>query len=309
MLSPAMRAKLQEFRRLNPRLFLDGISEDVSRRAAAMQAIEKLDDPKRFCEPMILMSIRHPAAECRVAAMEAALTKGCKGDEIVDAVTDIVMRWRESDSRPTYYPDQSSEPVSAPLKAIQLLQAWKPTRSTPKLMGSLAQEGVYGPTDVFGPSNTLNLLEEINDPRCIPLARQMLDTSSTNSVSIGDSNGKTISFAASDKVLYLLLRLTGQSPEAYGMSTMAESEEGSYGSPYVGMYGFATPSGDESPRKAAIDKFKKWYDKNKDRYKGLEAIRALRSVQPPPEQVLAYKAGSPASAETDGVLEVQGLRE
>ena len=306
MLSPALRAKLQEFRRLNPRLFLDGISEDVTRRTAAMQAIEKLDDPKLFCEPMILMSIRHPAAQCRVAAMDAALTKDCKGDEIVDAVTDIIMRERESDPRLTSFPDQSGEAVSAPLKATQLLQAWKPARSTPKLMGTLAQE------DVLGARYTRDLLVQINDPRCIPLARQMLDSASALiTVGVGDDrHGGFIGFAQVDNVLYLLLRLTNQSPDAYGMTSLDSSQEETYGEAYEGMYGFQKPNGAESPRRAtALEKFKKWYDKNKDRYKGLEAIRAVRSVPPAPEQVLAYKVGNPAPAATDGVLDVQGLRE
>jgi len=298
--SPAQREKLLEFRRLHPRLFVEAVSEDLDRRAAAVAGLMKIHDPNQLAEPLLAMALRSPHEATQRAALNVVAKKRYVSDGLIDAVTDLVIASGSNDNRPEFREMRgggrslprlhNNDEANAIEQACRLLRIWKPARALPTLMGSLQNASRAGNTHV------LDLLVDIGDRRCVPLTMKLLTSASTQGGDIYDGlytdDGRLITRTHADGLLYLLLRLTNQSPAAYNMEPMPHGYSGYDIS--RNAYGFEK----KSDRTKAITKAKQWYANNKNRYKTVPTMtlppQPERASPPPwPGKPAATDAASP----------------
>jgi len=272
-LSPEQREKLLEFRQWQPRLYAEAISEPYDRRAAAISGLMKRNDPRQLAEPLLVMALRSPRSEPQRAALNVIAQKRYPPtDDLIDAMTDLVLA---SSGISYYYASlrdsygESRQPPAA--MAHQQLRIWKPARITPRLMGTLLDGNM--PAD-----GIVDLLAAIGDARCVPTIAALLKNSSSPIHTVYENqrndNDKNVSRTRGDALLYLLLRLTNQSPAAYGMVSMP------YATAYD-AYGFEKTA----DRKEALALARQWFEDNKERYKDVPAMklssRTKAPVQPP----------------------------
>jgi len=279
-LTPAQRDKLQSFRATHPRLVVEAIGEDLDRRAAAVVALLTLNDPDQAAEPLLLLALRSPRPEPQLAAMKVLAKKRYRGDDLVDAVTDLAVAEGESAyyiyNRAMYYHAVDNLEQTPGVQARSLLREWKPARATPRLIAALR-----GNADM--PSgHAVELLVDIADPRSIPATFKLLESASASVQAMNstreswhnENTRRTVGRSRTDALLDLFLRLTNQSPAAYGM----ESLSGDYGRLYE-IHGFSKPT----DRAQAVAQAKQWYATHKARYADLPAI-------PPPPKPAAVRA-------------------
>ncbi|MCL2700809.1 MAG: hypothetical protein FWE88_03845 [Phycisphaerae bacterium] len=256
-LSADQREALEELRRLQPRLHADALSNDLDRRRTAIKALADKNIPLAQAEPLLILTLQSEQWwQLRPVVIETIHIGKYRSNELEDTLVHLAFQspWFNKG-------------------ACGLLRSWKSTRVTPRLLAVMKRNNARSDNT---PSGVLvELLADLNDPRAIPVLMAMFEEASTKVERTATLGEKTYTLSNADAPLYLLIRLTGQSPDDYNVTPMAEYYHeamrqwgGWDGWVTDETYGFlAGPS-----RQEAIDKFKAWYAKNKGRYANLPAM-------------------------------------
>lgn len=281
------REKLRRFRLAQPELFAKLFSDDWPARVQAIWRIASLEDRDALAEPLVVMCVRHPAVEFRLAAARAAASGRYSSAAMVDALTALVMREEESHS--WFLADEESrDPWSYAIEALRKLHS---KRAAPGLFVALTRMGVYDARRQAALAQTLAATGEL---RLVPLLMERLARTSTSYQHTVPGVGK-VTVAASDPALLALSKLTDQSPGSYGLIFREDDR---------GMLALGFP--DSRTRKAAVEKFRAWWAANKasPRYKGLTPLElpmwpavTTRSAAAPPRPA---DGGRPAAATQPG---------
>jgi len=266
------RTKLRLLRRQHPEIFRDVFSQELDRRVAAMKAIADMKDPKAIAEPLIVLCLNHPAQALVAAAAEATTTGRYRSDAVVDALCRVLARARAND----WSRIAEGKPLWSAIRAIQAINS---PRSTPQLLW-LLQDKKF--PNMYRLRVLTDMLIATGDKRLIPALIPLLYNKTTIACIGFDVQRVTVAY--SDFALFILVRLTHQSPTRYKLITAQLS--------HAGIVGFTKLA----DRKAAIDAFMKWWQKNKQKepYRGLKPIKPFSPLHPAPSS--AKKPNKPTTA-------------
>ena len=285
------RGKLARLRSAQPVLFGKIFSDDWPARVAAMEQLAKLDDPNALAGPLVALCLRHPGEELRLAAARAAATGRYRSDAVVDALTVVA---QQRDDHASWFRHGDEEPRSPAWHALAALGKLRSKRAAPGLLAALKHAPVY---DMRRQAILAETLAATGERRLIPPLMEHLKQSRSSYQTHITGVGK-LHLAKSDAALLALLKLTGQSADAYGLIY----REGEHGRLALGFK-------DKAARRDAIRKFRGWWDANKDKpgYKGLAPLKlpARPVVTPPRPPAIAQPAPSttaPARAQATGKL-------
>jgi len=260
-LPPDQRRKLVRLHTERPELVAEVFSPDLGKCVAAMKRIAEMDDPAALAEPLVVISLRHPAPELQAAAAGAASTGKYRGDTVADALTSVLER-TSSREWSTGWWDQANPPKH--MTALTALQAIKAARAVPALVELMRRERIG--------MNVRTLLAEaigqIGDKRTIPLLLpDLAKTSSRYSWSRGRVSGTT---AQADLALLALLRVTEQDPGDYNVISNGQFN--------FLQIGFASAQA----RQKAIAKFRKWWATHRSArpYRDLKPLRPAPASRP-----------------------------
>ena len=309
VLSAAQREKFQQFRQLHPQLADDGIHEDIARRTEAVQTLAKLNAPHYLAEPLLLIALRTPDAQTMLAALDLLQHERYRTPDIETTVAHLATSYVDylgyEDRLHFHTFNSNPRDGRVPGKnARDLLWAWKSSASVPVLLAAFTTPRAHFAEH----ANVPDLLIHIHDRRSLPVALAMFQAADkklndwSDRERMSDNNMFTRSNA--DMPLYLLLRLTDQSPGDYNMIPRPPGYYGPWPTQY---YGFI-----EGPaREVAFEKFQNWLDRNKDRFADIPTIDVPELTDPSSLGVrwpYAEKNGTPPPrlAET---FDVAALRE
>lgn len=229
MLETEQARKLRELRGKYPALVAQLLSDNMTARIAALKKLASMKDPS-LAEPLLTMCLWHSYRPLRTAAAEIIADKEYGSDEIVDALTDVVVEG----IRHGFY-NGGANAKSAENFAMQALYRLHPRQAAGKIFAALHDYPYY-----LNPAR-VDLLVQLDEKRLIPVL--MTDIQSTRGANP----------AQSAWMLDALLRLTNQSPAEYGIRhdnlnpMLAE-----FGGYQVENWGKAT------------SKLAEWWKKNKD---------------------------------------------
>jgi len=260
-LTDAQREAVAELRRIQPRLYAEGLGVDLPRRAAAIEALTAKNVPLPQAEPLLMLALRSAHDRLRTPAMHA-IGGQHHSRELEDLLLSIALQRNSSNAE----------------QAFHLLKLWKSPRLAPHLLAMLKQLD-NDPRDI---ARFVILLADVNDARCVPPLVAMLEQASAKVSASLTIMEKTYTLSDADMPLYLLIRLTGQSLDDYNVTPMFQWQTdlggrmlGARGGLMDMPYGFLKGS----DRQEAIGKFQAWYAQNKDRYANLPDM-ALPELDP-----------------------------
>lgn len=277
-LPPANRSQLVEFRRLQPRLFSEMLNRDWSRRVTAVRSLSRKTDPNHLAEPLIMLTLRHPSAKLVAEAAAAVIRCEYQSDGTVEALEHVLARFRNHPSG-MYWDDDYISPSQAAMNALQTISTPRATCAMLKLLLNPFQRGY------MDSSITSSLAEAVagtGDKRAVPVLVDSLDLPAGRRpnywpLRAGEHRGST---DVRDYALYAALKLTGQSPAAYGM-LRAEY----YGSVYIGFR-------KASDRAKAYDRMKQWWKAHRGK---APYERPPLQIPPPAAKAVPIATSAPAT--------------
>ncbi|HUT56530.1 MAG TPA: hypothetical protein VNA25_01505 [Phycisphaerae bacterium] len=245
-LPPANRRQLLELRRRRPRLFSEMLHHDWSRRVTAVRSLSRKTDPNRLAEPLVMLLLRHPSARLVAESSAAVIRCEYQSDGTVEALEGVLERFRNQPSSMYVYDDEYVSPYQAALNALQTITTERATCALLKLLldPSAGRSSGYSALPCIAEA-----VAGAGEKRAVAVLVEGLDLHAGRgrqhwSWGAGEYRGTT---DARDYALYAALKLTGQSPAAYGM-IHAEY----YGTIYIGF-----PKSGE--REKAYDRMKRWW--------------------------------------------------
>lgn len=252
--------RLADLQRQSPLILRDAFSLSWQRRVRAMDAARQLADPQGLAEPLVLQGLRDPMPQVVVAAAKAAQNGRFGSDELVEALTDILIRM----PRDAWYSDwpgfgRTADQTRPHVAAVAALGKVKNPRSAEVLLSLLADGRSTNP---YRDAMLAEALGLTGDRRAIPALLSRLGQTGI----IRSWDGRTAgSLATSDIALLALVRLTGQDPKKY------KFHKSPHGEPLHGFRG-------AEERKAAIGQFKAWWRQNESspRYRNIKPIQIQR---------------------------------
>ena len=263
----AMRKKLAAARVSFSRTVEQMFGPDRTVALAATRSIPTLHDPDAMLEPLIIYNLTQDEGSVIGAAAAAATSGKYKSDALVDALHQVFVgsssmyfNWYMALMQPT----ANSHPQPLALEALAKI-------GTPRAIAAIAHQFEASHRDMYRSIAIARALETGADKRAIPLLLAGLDGQATSILQTQAADGKRIGWCGKDSTLSVLLKLTGQTPDAYSMIKM---ERALGGVDAVVLYGFES----EALRNESIKKFKDWWEKSKDQkpYKGLEFLEPYK---------------------------------
>jgi hypothetical protein len=241
-----MRDKLLLFRDRNDDLFRKFFQLELQAQQETLAGLSRKDDATGSAEAIVILGLSSYAPAVREAACEAAASGRYRSDRVIDLLCEQLA-------------GRSTEIV-----AVRALTKVATPRIAPLLLSRM-RDDYYGRCELYR-----DALVATGDPRLVPALVARLGTNKDVS-NTGTVNGKSITVCLDDHYLYILLKLTGQSPADYDLHVPPESDRSSY----YRMLGFANLKS----RETAYAKMRTWWDAKKDQppYKDLEPLPA-----PPP---------------------------
>jgi HEAT repeat protein len=217
-----------------------------------------MKDKAGLAEPLVILCINHPWRTLADAAINAVVENSYRSDATVDALLKVITQAARTDWSHSWYDPRTP---AAHLSALAALKSLKPKRAAPTLLALLGNKRSF---DVRRSLALAQALAATGEKRAIPaLIAKLKDTSTMSTWSF---NNVKITIARSDPSLLALVELTGQGTGSYGFVThdqrgMAHEQT---------IFGFP----DKKARTKAIQKFKDWWTKHKDKppYKGLQPL-------------------------------------
>ncbi len=240
MLEPAQAQKFLELRGRHPALVAQLLGDNMTARIAALRKLVSLKDPGHLAEPLLAMCLWHSYRPLRTAAAEIVADKEYDSDDIIDAVTDIVV---EGIRRARYY--GNGDTTSAESFAMQALYRLRPRRAAGKIFAAMRESRYY---HISAP---VELLVQLDEKRLVPVL--VAEIQSDPSAAAPESAW----------MLDALLRLTNQSLSDYGVRRdNLNAMTGEFGAYQIENWDKATS------RLAA------WWKKNKDTppYRNLQPL-------------------------------------
>lgn len=257
-LTPQRRRKLAAFRKANPSLCRKVFSAKWSVRLEAVRSIVELEDPDTLAEPVLLLSLRHQNDDLAASGAHAACSGRYRSDAIIDALTGLLMR-KASDSWDSFHsrPAQTSPYVTA-AKALRQI---KSKQAAPTIVALLCGKRFYSRDKM---SLLTSVLIELDEKRALPHLIPLIGKRNVICTYSPDQPDEWTT-TMGDMYLITVIRLTGQNHHVYGFKTSR------FPTGLGGEYGFAT----QEKRSKAIQRFRKWWDANKDKppYKNLESLK------------------------------------
>jgi len=276
------RTRLVALQKAQPSIMADVFSDNMEARIAAVKRLGKLKDPDALAAPLLVMCLRHPSVRLVGAAAAASDREHYRSAALAEALTEVLVRMiGEYDYSYHSYRLMSArfssddEEVEAPpaIAALSALKTIKHPGAAPGLLKALEQntwdDGGMG-------VEIAEALAATDEKRIIPLLIKRLELSRRQSTISYDE--VRITRASSDLPLLVLVKMTGQSPAAY---KFVRYDDGNGWS----AFGFTG----NTDRKAAIEMFRDWWEKNKD-------TEAYRNIEP--LALKAKPAGQAASTQT-----------
>ncbi len=196
MLEPAQSQELQELREKYPALVAQLLGDNMTARIAALKKLVSMKDPC-LAEPLLTMCLWHSYRPLRTAAAEIVADKEYGSDELIDALTDIVV----DGIRRGFYNGYNGggNAKSAETFAMQALYRLHPQRAAGKVFAAMQVAPYYLNSD------GADLLVRIDQKRLVPVL--LAGIQSTHRAATPQSAW----------MLDVLLRLTNQSPSEYGI--------------------------------------------------------------------------------------------
>jgi hypothetical protein len=268
MLEPAQSQKLRELRGKYPALVAQLLGDNMTARIDALKKLVSMKDPG-LAEPLLTMCLWHSYRPLRTAAAEMIADKEYASDELIDALSDIVVEGIRHGLYNGY--NGGGNLKSAENFAMQALYRLHPRRAAGKIFAALRVAPIYLS------SAPVDLLVQMDEKRLVPVL--LANIQSTNRESAW--------------MLDVLLRLTNQSPSEYGIQHDNLN-------PMMGGGGAFQV---ENWQKA-ISKLDEWWKKNKDTH----AYRDLKPL-PIPKLPALTNPDEGNFVTTDDGEELQDLEE
>ena len=242
MLEPAQSQMLRDLRGKYPALVAQLLGDNMAARIAALKKLVSMKDQGHLAEPLLAMCLWHSYRPLRTAAAEIIADKEYGSDDIIDAITDLVV---EGIRRGPYYSGGGGV-NGAESFATQALYRLHPQQAAGKVFAAM-REARYNLTQA-----RVDLLVQLDEKRLIPVL--LADLQSVRSTTTLESAW----------MFDVLLRLTNQSLSDYGIRRDNLN-------PMMSVYGAYQV---ENWGKAA-SKLAEWWKANKD-------TPAYRNLKPLP---------------------------
>lgn len=253
--------QLLQLLKLQPQWLEQVARRDSAATVAVLTEVGKLKDPNHPAAGLVALCLDDPRPEIIHQALLAIAAVPFGSESIVDALTDLIGRapakiW--DDTRPWH-----TTPAWDAVKALAKIGSPRPA---PRLLALYTQVTRYSSHKALG-----DAMIATGELRLLPTLMDLIE--GTGGKATYQGGGKQIEATNGDTAIFVILGLTGQKVEDYGMIV---SEVGGNGTA-----GFAK----DEARQAAIGKLKEWWEKNKaeGKYKDLKPLDLPPPVSPPAE--------------------------
>lgn len=248
-----------------------GLSHARALRAA--WALAQREDPKALFEPLVILCLESRYVDMQIATVDGLELGPNKSDTIVDALAKGLDRPQSFYN--WYYhgmPGMIQMPSPLPGMARTLVRIGTPKALSALVSTMLARQE----QDPYRMVAFAKMLVATGDKRIVALLMDALPSCSKNTIlELSPAGGQRITGAASDIVLWTIVKLSGQKTEEYGMKDV------SMGPTFPQAYGFESAK----DRSAAIEKAATWWQESKDKapYKDLKPLPPVTKPKPPEE--------------------------
>ena len=273
-ISPELREQLTKAGRLIPGIIDDLFCFERVRTLSAVRSLSKLDkkELQQVGEPLLVYCVNHSSPDVSMAACEVAAGGLYKSDDLVEALGNVLIAVNVNYFNWSAIVYQQGQRFPAPLA----LNALKVIR-TPKAAATiLAGMKIGQQHDQYRGIAFCWALTEMGEKSVVPALVEGIDGRMSGSIGWPSGNGKQMTITDRDGYLSTAIVLTGQKPDDYGM-VFSDRLNGQMDTPKV--WGFEK----ESDRTAAVQKFKQWWQDNKDKapYKDLAPLPAVKFKKVP----------------------------
>jgi len=260
-LGPALRKKFDTLRRDHPELCqaMLGVSENA--KLTVLRTISRQTDREHVHEPLVLLGLHSRHATVQEAAIEAVLRSRYADAQTVTRLADLAL------SPPEMTTDlvpgttiRHPPPPRAKLSATQIEALYALEKlASPLVAGRLAAAACQIlPSDTAGrPIAIADVAVATGDQGLLLSLLPMLEQTKPG---VSMSGSLRFSMAPSDVALYMLLKLTDQSPDAYGLETLTMQNVNQNMPLTFHFIGFPD---DGKGRAVAIAKYKTWWQQHK----------------------------------------------
>ncbi|MBN1943443.1 MAG: HEAT repeat domain-containing protein [Phycisphaerae bacterium] len=288
ILSEDLAKKFAAFRRRYPQQTADIFSRDLQQQVEVLKHIEEQKDPQGLAEPILVICLKHPSEELRAWAATAGAKRHYRSDMFADALCDVLDReisFRGASAPYMVYLVEGAEddPPNVLQVAFDALRVIRPPRARQRLLAILDKRRNYEMDLRLCLAEAIGMLR---DPTLIPLLLRRLPRRARANYT-RSLDGRRVTFAVGDDALLALLRLTRQSPSQYDLIL----ETGQHGT----FLGFA----DNSQRAKAYEKFKAWWEANRNRKEFQVSPAASRPASAPAESKPSPPAPFPTQQDAE----------
>ncbi|MCL2701052.1 MAG: hypothetical protein FWE88_05095 [Phycisphaerae bacterium] len=257
-LGPQQRAKLDALRRSHPTLCRAMLGESEDAKLAALREIDKANDRERLYEPLVLLGLHSRHNAVQLAAIEAVMTSGYADARIADRLADLALSG-QGGSLPGGAVGGARVPASTQIQALAALSKL----ASPETAGRLAAAACTHTHNnlMARPFMIADAAVDSGDKGLLLSLLPLLER--TKPAVRYQSPAGVLTTVPADVALYIMLRLTNQPLEDYGMQTLHTVQPTTTHT----RIGF----GDDESRAAAIAQYTAWWERNKtkDAYKKL----------------------------------------
>ncbi|MFB3892914.1 MAG: hypothetical protein ACE15C_12910 [Phycisphaerae bacterium] len=260
-LSPAQRANLEGFQRANPKT-IESIFSPAERGTQLLQRIFGYGDTPAQAEPVLVIALLYGSDGTARMAAGVAAGGGYKSDDLVDALTYVVIRpalsgrFSAADYTSTDYGyGQGLAPMAA--KALAAIANRRPAAA---ILAALLQKKDGSPGAFCCDTMLAEALAGLGDKRAVPALAAAILAHKPGQVATMEEGAMKWSAEASDAWLYCLLRLSEQNIADYQLQVTNQ------------MSGHMASFKEEGQRAEALAKLAQWWEANKVAYADVKPL-------------------------------------